>query len=480
MAAPNAASGSGPTGFNISTPVPFPQPEGTRDPQATSTTIESTTRTRSGTATSNVSNRIRTASIKLMEASPPPGMWAATGQTASKAPSLADIRRGSFGSDGWNEEQQRKRAGSKTSQGEERTPTSTTDETSQYGSKRMASDNTAGGVKPFPALTEEDTRQVACYDGTREKTVFNALAAKQSSESVTHVDRDTSVQLGRTSSGGYANGYIPPPKLPWTRSFAIGLKSFGKWVITPSGSLITLYGLNVVAWGGMLFLLLCNAAPAMCTPNCDDINSPRRKWVEYDSQILNALFCVTGFGLAPWRFRDLYWWGWWRIGGSKRKEIGIRRLAGIHRGWFRLPGSDQLPEKADATLVSSEDPAVPIPASKIPDPPPTGIRASPTKSWKMDFVLWNNAANTFFQVVLCFYMWNYNRIERPSWATGTFVAIGCIVAGIAGIMMWREGVRIKKIEGVPMKRDYDQPPTDPETNSATNIPLVTTGKSAKS
>ena len=96
----------------------------------------------------------------------------------------------------------------------------------------------------------------------------------------------------------YANGYVPPPKLPWTQSFMIGLKSFWKWFLTPAGFLITLYSLNVVAWGGMLFLLLCNAAPAMCVPTCNDIDSPRRKWIEVDSQILNALFCVTGFGLA--------------------------------------------------------------------------------------------------------------------------------------------------------------------------------------
>lgn len=230
----------------------------------------------------------------------------------------------------------------------------------------------------------------------------------------------------------------------------------------------------------MLFLLLCNAAPAMCTPTCNDINSPRRKWVEIDSQILNALFCVTGFGLAPWRFRDLYWWAFWRIGGSSRKEIGIRRLAGINRGWFRLPGSDRLPEKANASLVDPEDPAVPIPAKLIPDPPPTGIRAPPTMGWKMDFVVWNNASNTFFQIVLCFYMWHYNRINRPSWATGLFVALGCGVAGIAGIMMWYEGKNVKKFEGVPTPRDYDNQSGDIESNSAQNVPLVATGKPAKS
>ena len=227
----------------------------------------------------------------------------------------------------------------------------------------------------------------------------------------------------------------------------------------------------------MLFLLLCNASPAMCHPSCGDITSPRRKWIEVDSQVLNALFCVTGFGLAPWRFRDLYWWGWWRLGGSHRTEVGIRRLAGIHRGWFRLPGSDQLPDEADATTVSPEDPAVPIPVKTIPDPPPTAIRAPPTKSWKMDFVVWNNVWNTFFQIVLCFFMYHYNRYTRPSWATGTFVALGCIVAGIAGIMMWREGKSINKIEGVPRK-DNEELLADPEAHPQ-NVLLVSTEKAAK-
>lgn len=232
----------------------------------------------------------------------------------------------------------------------------------------------------------------------------------------------------------------------------IGLKGFWKWFLTPSGFLITLYGLNVVAWGGMLFLLLCNAAPAMCTPTCDDINSPRRKWVEYDSQILNALFCVTGFGLAPWRFRDLYWWTWWRLGGSpERKQTGLRRIAGIHRNWYRLPGSDRLAQDATAETVDPNDPAVPLPTNSIPDPPPTGLRAPPTKNWTVDFVLWMNVWNTLFQIVLCFYMWHYDRIQRPSWATGLFVTLGCGVAGAGGIVMWREGKRVKKVEGVPME-----------------------------
>lgn len=93
--------------------------------------------------------------------------------------------------------------------------------------------------------------------------------------------------------------------------------------------------LNIIAWGGMLFLLLVNAAPAMCNPSCNDINSARRicatcaiqeltVGIEIDSQILNALFCVTGIGLLSWRLRDgylLYKGNW-------------EKLSKIHAGWY--------------------------------------------------------------------------------------------------------------------------------------------------
>jgi len=39
----------------------------------------------------------------------------------------------------------------------------------------------------------------------------------------------------------------------------LGSISFWHYFMTPLGFVVTIYGLNVVAWGGMLFLLLCNA-----------------------------------------------------------------------------------------------------------------------------------------------------------------------------------------------------------------------------
>ncbi len=247
----------------------------------------------------------------------------------------------------------------------------------------------------------------------------------------------------------YDNGYHFPPRYSKGESFRHGALAFWNYLRTPVGFLVVLYGLNVVAWGGMLFLLLCNAGPAMCYPTCNDINSPRRKWIEYDSQILNALFCVTGFGLAPWRFRDAYFYLQFWLGKDYK---GLRRLAGVHRGWLRLPGSEHLSASIGPGHIPPDTPAdaIPFPPSKIPDAPLTGQRAPPTRTWRIVFILGMNIGNTFLQVVLSGFMWGLNRYDRPSWSTGLFVALGCIAGALGGLGMFVEGKRVKSIEGVPL------------------------------
>ncbi|KAK0711293.1 hypothetical protein B0H67DRAFT_646675 [Lasiosphaeris hirsuta] len=260
----------------------------------------------------------------------------------------------------------------------------------------------------------------------------------------------------------FENGYHFPPKYPWMEATKFNLAAFWKFFITPMGFFWTIYGLNVVAWGGMLFLLLCNASPAMCYPTCDDIDSPRRKWVEYDSQVLTALFCVTAFGLAPWRFRDLYYSLQYRLQG---KQSGIRRLAGIHRGWFRLPGSQDLPVDVGPDNVPEDTPeqVIPIPESSIPNAPLTGVRAPATLVWKMDFVIWTMVLNTFAQCGLCGIMWGQNRYDRPGWSTGFLVAVGSIVAMVGGYVIFLEGKNVKSIEGVACsERDLKRLASDKE------------------
>ncbi|KAJ5238042.1 hypothetical protein N7489_008133 [Penicillium chrysogenum] len=218
------------------------------------------------------------------------------------------------------------------------------------------------------------------------------------------------------------------PKASWQEK----AHAFIRWMCTPLGACITIYGLNVVAWGGMLFLLMCNAAPAMCHPTCDSLDSSRRIWIEIDSQILNALFCVTGFGLAPWRIRDLYQWFFWRLGwsGASRRK-GFTRLAEIHKNWFL---------KAQELSVLPIDTQQNYPAAE---------QATPTPLWKMDVVVWGNILNTVFQICLAVCMWAMNRFDRPSWTTGLFVGLACVVAGVAGIVMWLEKKRVKKASEHP-------------------------------
>lgn len=275
--------------------------------------------------------------------------------------------------------------------------------------------------------------------------------------------------VGATFAGGvagtiareqeYQNGYHFPPKYSWRETIEQGLVDFWAFYNTGFGFFLTIYSLNVIAWGGMLFLLLCNASPVMCQGDCNAIDSPRRIWIEVDSQILNALFCVTGFGLAPWRFRDLYLLLKFRV---KKDVRALRELAGVHRGWLRLAGSDELPvhlgpKNIEETNIHFPEASVPYPLETISDAPPTGIRAPPTKLWKLDAVVWLNVWNTLLQICLSAFMWALDRYDRPSWSTGLFVCLACIVAAVAGIVMGIEGKHVKAIEGVPLtKRDKER------------------------
>lgn len=42
-------------------------------------------------------------------------------------------------------------------------------------------------------------------------------------------------------------------------------------------------------------------------------------------------------------------------------------------------------------------------------------------------------------------MWGMNRFNRPSWTTGLFVALACVVAGAAGYMVFRETRRLARL-----------------------------------
>lgn len=177
------------------------------------------------------------------------------------------------------------------------------------------------------------------------------------------------------------------PKKPGCYKKVIKSKCFKYTVIV----LIVIYGLNIIAWGGMLFLILVGAA----NRTMPDENT-RKIWIEIDSQILNALFCVTGIGLIPCRVRDVY---------QLHAKAYHRKLLKRHK--------------------------------------------YTTDVFWIGVVVWIFIANSCFQIGMAVCMWSMDMNTRPAWLVGLFVGLGCvsgIAAGLIQFILGRQRKNKAKIE----------------------------------
>jgi hypothetical protein len=163
-------------------------------------------------------------------------------------------------------------------------------------------------------------------------------------------------------------------------------------------------------------------------------------WIELDSQILNGLFCLTSWGLAPWRIRDTYWLLMWRFGSGKTSRDSINHLAKRSASWYRMQDSDVEAQSCDELALRETL---------------TGKFAQPTKAWKMDFVVINMMLNSLFQIGMATFMWHYNRHTRPGFGVGLFIGLGCFSSLLAGTMSWWEGRKVKLIEGPALETTMD-------------------------
>ncbi|KAI4725466.1 hypothetical protein E4T49_06805 [Aureobasidium sp. EXF-10728] len=215
--------------------------------------------------------RIRAASVsttnKILSYDPQPGMWAATGTAIARAPNLTDLRKNNidFDVDG-------------------------------HLATRLAASN-PGDYKRAATLPNVSPVPSATTPGNADNKSLDPLI-----QSFSHSTTE------------------PEAPKTWQQTVVTGLVAFWRFFKTPTGFLITLYGLNVVAWGAMLFFLILKAAPAMNHPDGGDADSsPRKIWIEIDSQILNALFCGEKLKSNQ------------KIGSKKRKLVSLAnwRPAGL-------------------------------------------------------------------------------------------------------------------------------------------------------
>jgi hypothetical protein len=217
-------------------------------------------RSRNTSSASTLQGRLRSASKTFQESNPPSGMCIATATLASSVPSLSDIRRGSYNSDGWSGEGQIRE--------KERRASLSTRRGSQTGDERRSSVNPHSPKESGQKFYHESVPEAAELPSLHAMGIISSAKGtlkdtKRPSKPVdmeTHVEKQTSTEQRSSSDTNltpntaaanaansqfrttpFDNGYQFPPKHTWVESTAIFLTAFWKFFITPIGFLVTIY-----------------------------------------------------------------------------------------------------------------------------------------------------------------------------------------------------------------------------------------------
>lgn len=221
---------------------PAPSPLATRASQRPSTF--SSTNSAAGSFVGSVKQTAKDA----MDADVPLGAWAAAARSTAKAPTIGDIRNGSFSGNGWtseaqkdaNEEGRMRRASSgssgkiprlRSAAGAGVPQVDSVQEHHEVGTKHA-------GAEPFPVMTDGQAR-TTWTSNNKNGVLPEEEEVLDIKDPLSRTDTSKSEQALPTTTRdqrAYSTGWRPPPKLPWTKSWAIGLTAFGKWAITPLAS----------------------------------------------------------------------------------------------------------------------------------------------------------------------------------------------------------------------------------------------------
>jgi hypothetical protein len=192
-------------------------------------------------------------------------MCIATAQIASSVPSLSDIRRGSYNSEGWSEEGQihekERRASLSTRRGPHTGEERRTSVNNPHSSKDTgAAEGSGQPAKPRPKGISQKTKSLS-QTAKMDTRVEKQTSAEQRSSSDTNLTPNTPAANANSQfiTTPFDNGYQFPPKHPWTESTAIFLIAFWKFFITPVGFLVTIYVRRL----GLL-VLFCHLLHVIC------------------------------------------------------------------------------------------------------------------------------------------------------------------------------------------------------------------------
>ena len=235
---------------------PFPPLSSQPSPQSATPEQVHPNRSRQTSSTSTIQGRFRSASKSFQESNPPTGMCMATASIASSVPSLSDIRRGSYNSDGWSGEGQVRE--------KERRASLSTRRGSQTGEEHRGSVNPHSPKETShqfrhdsvpEAIEETNQHELGSISGGR-GNLQTTKSAMKPMEMDTRVEKQGSADQRSSSDTKispaanidpqfitvpFDNGYQFPPKHTWIESTVIFLTAFWKFFITPVGFLVTVY-----------------------------------------------------------------------------------------------------------------------------------------------------------------------------------------------------------------------------------------------
>ncbi|CAI6287327.1 unnamed protein product [Periconia digitata] len=114
--------------------------------------------------------------------------------------------------------------------------------------------------------------------------------------------------------------------------FKRGMRGFGRYVRKPLGFMVTLYAFLLFLFGLAWVLFLIGWV---------SVGGRQAYFIEICDQVLTALFCVVGIGMAPWRFIDTYHMIF--VAKYAHKTWRVRR----ERGLPDLKDHNELPHRSD-------------------------------------------------------------------------------------------------------------------------------------
>ena len=136
-------------------------------------------RSRSTSNASTISRLVRTASIKILDSHPPAGAWAATANATAKAPTVSDIKKGSYCHNGWKEVPQQmesiRRTNTASSVAQKGVGVTSEEQRRLNDSRAQAMNSVRAGTAPMsiaPALEEEPVDSHQTQENVKEKPVM--------------------------------------------------------------------------------------------------------------------------------------------------------------------------------------------------------------------------------------------------------------------------------------------------------------------